>query len=271
MGLFSDSHSFVILAYRESQYLSQCIESLRNQTVKSEIILSTSTPSPYLKNIASRYKIPYMINPAAEGIASDWTYALGRASTPFVTLAHQDDIYLPHYTESSLRVAEKQRDSLIIFTSYAEIANNEERCWNVNLAVKRLILLPFFLIKTSLASTCAKKVMLSFGSPICCPSVMYNRDTIGDFSFSRDFRINMDWDAWLRMAEIQGSFIYVRKKLMLHRIHQESETTAGLYNNSRQEEDARIFRRIWPSPLAKIITYCYSKSYISNSAEEPKK
>ncbi len=37
-------HTFVICAYRESPYLEECIQSLRGQTVASEILMVTSTP-----------------------------------------------------------------------------------------------------------------------------------------------------------------------------------------------------------------------------------
>ena len=41
-----DTHIFIILAYKQSQYLEDCIDSLLNQTIKSKIIITTSTPSP---------------------------------------------------------------------------------------------------------------------------------------------------------------------------------------------------------------------------------
>ena len=42
-------HTFVICAYQESEYLEECIRSLMRQTVKSEILMATSTPNPYIK------------------------------------------------------------------------------------------------------------------------------------------------------------------------------------------------------------------------------
>ena len=35
------NHTFAICAYKESQYLEECIKSLQNQTVKSNIIMAT--------------------------------------------------------------------------------------------------------------------------------------------------------------------------------------------------------------------------------------
>ena len=42
------NHTFAICAYKESPYLEECITSLMEQTVKSEIFIATSTPNKLL-------------------------------------------------------------------------------------------------------------------------------------------------------------------------------------------------------------------------------
>ena len=54
------NHTFAICAYKESKYLEKCIESLEKQTVKSNIIMITSTPNDYIKNIAQKHNIPLL-------------------------------------------------------------------------------------------------------------------------------------------------------------------------------------------------------------------
>ena len=51
---------------------------------------------------------------------------------------------------------------------------------------------------------------------------------------------------------------------MLHRIHPDSATTRGIAAMRRQEEDARMYRRFWPAPVARVLMYFYSMSYRSN-------
>ena len=46
------NHTFAICAYKESAYLEKCIKSLKNQTIKSNIILVTSTPNDFLEEIS---------------------------------------------------------------------------------------------------------------------------------------------------------------------------------------------------------------------------
>ena len=93
------NHTFAICAYKESAYLEKCIKSLKNQTIKSNIILVTSTPNDFLEEISKKYNLPYFINKGEKGITQDWNYAYKMADTELVTIAHQDDVYLPEYAE----------------------------------------------------------------------------------------------------------------------------------------------------------------------------
>ena len=45
-----NDHTFAICAYKESPYLEECIKSLKNQTIKSNILIATSTPNDYIRN-----------------------------------------------------------------------------------------------------------------------------------------------------------------------------------------------------------------------------
>ena len=46
------THTFAICAYKESPYLEACIRSLKRQSVKTGIILCTSTPGAFLEELA---------------------------------------------------------------------------------------------------------------------------------------------------------------------------------------------------------------------------
>ena len=52
-------HTFAVCAYQESPYLEECIKSLKKQTIKSNILIATSTPNDYIKGISDKYTIPY--------------------------------------------------------------------------------------------------------------------------------------------------------------------------------------------------------------------
>lgn len=258
-------HTFVVLAYKDSPYLEECLASLRQQTVQSKIIISTSTPSAFLEKIAGKYYAPLLVNEKSKGIASDWSFAYSQGKTRYVTLAHQDDLYLPRYTERCVSAAEKRQNNLITFTNYCERFDGGLCTYKVLLLIKRMMLFPYYVFKQSLSSPFLKKLMLSPGNPVCCPSIMYNTENIGYFEFDPSFSMNLDWEASLRLAEIRGDFIYIKKKLLVRRIHNESETTYTLRNNTRQTEDKILLDRLWPKFIAKILAKAYSIAYKSNN------
>ncbi len=259
-------HSFVIPAYKNSPYLESCIQSLINQTIKSEVVLTTSTPSLFIENIAKKYDLAYHISNEPSSIATDWNFALSKASHSLVTIAHQDDIYERTYSEHILKEIEKRggEDVLIAFTNYSDLVNNEDRGFSLNALVKSVLLLPIVISKR-LKSQFFKKSILLFGDPICCPAVTINMGAMqNEFRFSTEYTCALDWYAWLEISKREGSFLFINKKLMKHRIHIDSETTSQINNGKRQQEELQIFELMWGKTLAKLITKVYSLGYKSN-------
>ena len=95
-------HTFAVCAYGESPYLEECILSLKEQTLSTNILLATSTPNKLIQSLCEKYNIPMHINPGPGGIAGDWNFAVSVCTTPLVTMAHQDDLYKPSYAEHML-------------------------------------------------------------------------------------------------------------------------------------------------------------------------
>ena len=262
----SSLHTFVVCAYKKSPYLQACLESLQSQTVLSQIRLVTSTPSDWLQNMAEKFMVKYIINPeAGRGIAADWNFALHCAETPFCTIAHQDDLYLPAYAERVVAALERYKDSLICFTDYADRIMPEDIVManRLYLHIKRLLLLPFIL-KSAWSSVFVKQWILRFGNAICCPSVTYNLRNLPGLQFDSEYSVNLDWAMWLRLASVPGSFCYVPHHLMQHRLSETMETSFAIADRRRFEEDQKIFRQLWPRAIADFLLHFYAKSYESN-------
>ena len=51
---------------------------------------------------------------------------------------------------------------------------------------------------------------------------------------------------------------------MFHRIHEESETTATISNNTRTNEDLQMYQLLWPKVIANLLIKFYQKSQNSN-------
>ncbi len=260
-----DKHTFVIPAYKESPFLETCIQNLLAQTVKSNIVITTSTPNNYILDLANKYNLPYYINEGnTKGIAADWNFALSKSITALTTIAHQDDIYLPNFTETVLNsIISKGKDVLIAFTNYQDLISTELRGFSLNHIVKKILLIPF-MFKNNIDSVFLKKFVLAFGDPIGCPTVTFNLTKLQSFSFSNNYDCILDWFAWYELAAQKGSFLYINQSLLLHRIHAESETTNSIENGKRKTEEKALFSLIWGKHLAKLISTAYAIGHKQN-------
>lgn len=257
------NHTFVICAYKESPYLEECIQSIQAQSVSSVIGMATSTPCAYIEEFAAKYEIPLWINEGETGITQDWNFAISKADTRFVTLAHQDDIYEPEYTRTILEPTEQLSDMLISFCNYGELRNGKKVFNNSLLKVKNFMLLPLR-FRPFWKSRFVRRRILSLGDPICCPAVTFHLDRLTQPIFEPGFRSCEDWLAWEKLSRLKGAFIYRAQPLMCHRIHEESATTAILQDHARIEENYIMFCKFWPKPIARLLNHFYTKSEDSN-------
>lgn len=232
--------------------------------IRSEIVLTTSTPSPELQAFARRHALPLHVNPQRLGIAADWNFALRTARAPLVTLAHQDDIFAPNYTVELAAALDRNPGSLLAFCDYTEHTPTGTRPLNLNLRIKRLLCRYAFGRQECLTEIPRKLRLLSFGNPICCPSVMFDRRSLGEFQFPAGFLTNLDWMAWIELSRRSGGFVYVRKALLSKGIHADSETTATIASRARQREDRQLLECFWPRPVAALIAAFYGLSYFGN-------
>ncbi len=261
-----NKHTFAICAYRESPYLEECIQSVLHQTIPSNVILVTSTPCEYITNLCNKYNVTFYFNKGESGITQDWNFAYSKCNTPLLTIAHQDDVYFENYTETLEKLAKSAKKPLIFFTDYFELRNGELIKDNRLLKVKRLLLFPLG-FKAFQNSIFVRRRILSLGNSICCPSVAYFRSNLPEPVFRNHFRSNEDWEAWEMISKRKGQFLYCRKPLMAHRIHEDSETSAMIQESGRTWEDIEMFEKFWPKWLAVKIAKFYRKSEASNSLD----
>lgn len=263
-------HTFVICAYKESPYLEQCIESLCRQTVKTNIVIVTSTPNTYIEAMAERYGFPYFVNEGQGGITQDWNFGYQcvreNYQSDYITIAHQDDVYEKGYLKAVLSALERTSHPLIVFGDYYEIRDRRRVTNNRLLLVKRLMLCPLR-IRMLQKSRWVRRRILSLGSPICCPSVTFVADNLPEVIFENRYRACEDWEAWEKLSKLKGEFVYIPRLVMGHRIHEDSETTAAIGDNKRTDEELEMFCKFWPGWFARILLRQYSKGQQSNQLD----
>ena len=256
------THTFVICAYKEIPYLEECVKSLLSQTVKSEILISTSTPNDFIKKIAKKYHIKLVINTGKKGHIEDFCFAYRQANTKYVTLCHQDDVYYPDFTEKIIQKMDKHRRPIIGFANYNEIRDSKTIKRSMLLRTKRIMNLPLIFLGQFRA---IRLCNLAFGNAICAPTVTYNKEML-DYPIKKsDFSSNIDWDTYDEFARMDGAFIYIPKALLGHRIHSESTTSHVIQNHTKAKEDLIMFERYWPHCIARQIAKLYKTSEKNNT------
>lgn len=266
MNYTGKNHTFAICAYKESPFLEECIQSLLGQTIPSTIIIVTSTDNAYIQNMAEKYHLELFINHGESGSPRTGcllTEVPERNCEPSHTRTNTYDRF---YTETVLQQLSAARHPLIAFTDYGELRNGAIVNKNTLLKVKRTMLLPLHL-KIFHNSIFVRRRVLSFGCPICCPSVTFVKDNLPDQIFFPGFRSDEDWQAWELLSRKRGAFVYCNRILMYHRIHDGSETSAILGDSARGNEDFQMFCKFWPKPIARLLTRAYSSSEKSNELE----
>lgn len=251
-------HIFVVCAYKKSEYLEECIKSLLNQSIKSEIIVVTSTPNELISGLCEKYDLKLYINEGEGGIAQDWNFGISKCKGyPYVTIAHQDDTYEPEYAKKILEAIAKKKNPIIAFSNYGEIRNGVKVNDSKLTSVKRKLLWPMKDGRFS-SSVFIRRRILGMGNAICCPAVTYCMDKLEEPIFNVGLKSNLDWETWEALSREKGDFIYISDILMHHRIHEESTTSALINENKRSGEDYAVFVKFWPKFIAKILTRIYS-------------
>jgi len=224
------------------------------------MLCATSTPNKNISAICREYDVPLYVNHKSNGIAADWNFALSLVRTNYATLAHQDDIYDPHFLEISLSYIDKAKFPLITFTDYYEIRDGQRITANKLLRIKRIMCLPWRMQALQRSRFVARKIF-SFGNPVCCPSVTFVlTNLLISPLFSTKLKTNLDWLAWIQVRNLKGEFVYVPKVLMGHRIHAETETSSRIFDNTRSREDLKILQMLMPNVMARLIWRLYRKS-----------
>jgi hypothetical protein len=253
-------HTFVVMAYGDSPFLPHCLASIAVQSRRSQAAITTSTPSDYIRGAGKRAGVSVIVNPERAGIAADWNFALRAADARQVTLAHQDDVYLPAFLARSLDLLEASENAVLAFTGYDEIDDHGARRRSPISFAKHA--LEGAILGSAQAPTPKRlKSFLSLGNPLPCSSVTFDRERLGDFAFSDAFRSNLDWDAWLRLLDGGARFVRTRERLVGRRHNQLTATATLTREGVRRAEDKAIFRRLWPRPLADLIAFAYRAGY----------
>ena len=254
------SHTFAICAYKESEYLEECILSLKAQTYPTNIIMTTSTPNDHIRNLADKYGIPLSIREGKSDIRDDWNFAYDAAETDWVTVAHQDDRYHPDYALELKNKVSAMAHPIAFVTDYLPLKNGQAGPRDINSKIRRLLRTPIKNERRA-GSKFWKRRILAFGNSICAPTVTYNKAELGSSFFTSEYKFNIDWDTFLKLADIEGQLAYVDRPLTYYRVHDGATSKEFIENHLREKDDEAMFLKFHPAWMVKLIMVFYRKAY----------
>ena len=253
----SKYHTFAICAYKESPYLEDAIKSIKNQSIKSNIIMASSTRNKHIDKLAKKYNIKVYYRDGKSDIQDDWNFAVSKTKTELVTVAHQDDLYGEYYLENILSNY-TGKETMLFTDNYYRV--NDKDINNKNLIVKRILRIPLRIPLLNRVKW-IRKMTLRFGNTVQCPSVTYNRNLIKGDIFTSELRYCLDWDTFYKIYGMKGIVRYIPLKLMSYRISDEATTKESIVNDTRYKEDNIMFKKMWPDFIVKLIMKKYTSSY----------
>ncbi|MDO4939092.1 MAG: glycosyltransferase [Lachnospiraceae bacterium] len=253
-------HTFAISAYGDSPYLESCIKSLTGQTVRSDIIMCTSTPSDYLMMMAEKYDIPLYVRTGEPGIGYDWNYAYSKSDSDLITIAHQDDIYHHDYVKTLLETKQKYPDMSVFMTASVTIKNGKLVEYGGIEIVKKLLRTPLRIPRLNHMPV-IKKAAVRLGNPIICPSCTYDKNLCGEGLFDTQYQFVLDWDALYRLASEKGRWVCIERPLIMYRVHADAATSTAINNNVREREESEMFDRMHKGAFSEFLKKTYRKSY----------
>ena len=232
-------HTFVILAYNESDDLEECIKSVINQSVKSNVIIATSTPNDYIIDLASNYSLGVMVNKSKSNKGRDYNFAINSFGTKLITIAHQDDLYDRNYTKEIINCYKKNTDATIIFTDNYEIEKEKKIKKSKKLFWKRYFLFPlkfkFFQNKKFFKLRCLRRDKF-----ICTSSITFVKENINSDVFPTNLKYDNDWQGLINLAKKETKFVYLKCELVGYRIDDKKE------NKKKYKEDEEILKSMYP-------------------------
>ena len=232
-------HTFVILAYNVSDDLEECIKSVINQSVKSNIVIATSTPNDYIIDLASEYSLGVMVNKAKSNKGRDYNFAINSFDTPLVTIAHQDDLYDRNYVKEIKKCYKKNKNATIIFTDNYEIHGDKKIKKS-----KKLFWIRYHLFPLNLSFFQNKKIFklrsLRRDKYICTSSITFVKKNIDGDIFPVNLKYDNDWQGLIDLAKKDTRFVYLREKLVGYRVEEKQ------VNKTKLKEDEKILQSMYP-------------------------
>lgn len=216
--------SIVLTSYNYEQYISECIQSVINQTYTNwEMVIvddgSTDNSIDIIKDFCAkdnRIKLFTHQNNENKGLQKTLKYGIEIADTEWITLLESDDILSPDYLEKKAQVIKHNNNINLIFNE-CEIFGDAKRIERISRSMKR----------TSKKLSKRKFPANMFYDFYCdnniftFSSVTVKKSDLLKIDFDTPIDCLLDWWIYIQLAHL-NNFYYIPSKLTKWRLHPSS-------------------------------------------------
>lgn len=212
--------SVCIPTYNSSQYISECIDSVVNQSFKNiEIIVSDNCSSDNTVEIVEKKNIKNLKvirNEENIGMAKNFNLACNEASGKYIKLLPSDDIISPNSIEKSLKFIDNH-DEISLIASSKKIINQSSKT-----IIKKM---STFSEGVHEGRDVIWEILNSGRNPLGEPTVTLfkKEDFIDVGGFNEKYEFTLDIDLWIRLLE-KGNLYFIEEPLGSFRVHPESHS-----------------------------------------------
>ncbi|MBL8752669.1 MAG: glycosyltransferase [Planctomycetes bacterium] len=242
--------TFAIPCRNAGAHLRPLLESLLAQTCQDFDLLlvddGSSDGSPERAREIAGDRIVVHRNDPSRGIGGNWNRCVELARTPYVCLAHHDDVYEPRYLETMLAALAARPDAGFAHCRAFGIDADGVAQWSPAEGFKE-----HFWKGSPGTDRAAHYERLWRGNFIVCPSILYRTEVVRAVGgFRQDLGFALDWEFTFRMLRAGFGIVDVPELLMHYRRHGHAATAAANANSSRFTEELAVLREVRAEGLA---------------------
>lgn len=225
--------SIILTVFERTEFLSQSIESILNQTYPNfEIIIADDSNSAKIQTICKSFEskqIKYIGNTETLGVSFNIKKAISICTGEYISILNDDDYRDPMFLEKLVTILTKHNRIDIIFSDHWIVDENGNIIKKLTETIcqkhgrKNL--------KNGIVNDLRKFVLIHNGLPIAMSSII-RKSCIDLSKFNID--IGGSYDLWISylLAKENVNAWYVSERLSYYRIHEKMETQKKSINKS---------------------------------------
>jgi glycosyltransferase involved in cell wall biosynthesis len=243
--------------YNGARFLAQTIESLLAQTYTEFRLLCLDDGSAddslaiatRFASLDSRVEVHCGESGVPSSLSGNWNRALAETSTPFLVLAHQDDVYEPAFLETMVRLI---KNSPRAFAAHSRAQTIDARGAPVSLPAARFKDRFWPVDEPAEREPDEEIAVLRRGNYVIAPTVIFRMSCVREIGpFDSSLGFVTDWEYWLRGLVRGYTLAGTHRRLVRFRRHPWTATRANEINMRRYVEEISLLDELGkarPSP-----------------------